>query len=136
LIVRTQWLFGAGGQNFVATILRLARERAELKVVNDQHGRPTYTADLAAALWKLIAGGVRGTVHCANEGVATWFDLAGAAVTAAGLRTTVVPCSTADMPRPARRPAFSALDCSRFAQLVGSPPRAWQIALPEYVAAF
>jgi len=131
LIVRTQWLFGVGGPNFVATILRLARERPELKVVNDQHGRPTYAPDLAVALWKLIACEARGTVHCANAGAATWFDLATAAVAAAGLRASVVPCSTVDMPRPAPRPRFSVLDCTRYEGLVGSPLRPWQAALKQ-----
>ena len=131
LIVRSQWLFGAGGPNFVATILRLARERPELKVVNDQHGRPTYAPDLAVALWKLIACDARGTVHCANEGEATWFDVARAAIIAAGLRTLVVPCTTADMPRPARRPQFSVLDCARYGGIVGSPLRPWQAALKQ-----
>jgi len=131
LIVRTQWLFGFGGPNFVGTILRLAHERSELKVVNDQHGRPTYAPDLAAALWKLIACDARGTVHCANEGVTTWFDLATAVVVGAGLRTMVLPCSTAEMPRPARRPLFSALDCTRYQSIVGSPLRPWQAALKQ-----
>ena len=131
LIVRTQWLFGEGGPNFVATILRLARERPELKVVNDQHGRPTYAADLAVALWTLIARDARGTVHCANEGAATWFDVAKAAIEIAGLHTTVVPCSTADMPRPARRPPYSVLDCTRYEGIVGSPLRPWQAALKQ-----
>ena len=131
LIVRSQWLFGEGGPNFVATILRLARERPELKVVNDQHGRPTYAPDLAAALWKLIACGAQGTVHCANEGVATWFELAKAAIEIAGLRTTVVPCTTAEMPRPAPRPAFSVLDCTRYQSIVGSPLRSWQLPLRQ-----
>jgi len=131
LIVRTQWLFGPGGANFVATIVRLARERSELKVVNDQHGRPTYAPDLAAALWKLVACGARGTVHCANEGAATWFELATAAVAAAGLRTAVVPCSTGDMPRPARRPPYSVLDCTRYEGIAGSPLRPWQLALKQ-----
>ena len=71
-------LFGSADAPY--TILRLARERPELKVVNDQHGRPTYAPDLAAALWKLIACDARGTVHCANEGAATWFDVAKAAI--------------------------------------------------------
>ncbi|MFN2572418.1 MAG: dTDP-4-dehydrorhamnose reductase [Gemmatimonadales bacterium] len=133
LIVRSQWLFGQGGPNFVATIVRLARERQELKVVNDQHGCPTSSADLGAALWKLIAVGARGTVHCANEGVATWYDLACAAVAAAGLTTTVLPCSTAEMPRPAYRPPFSALDCTRYSALVGAPLRHWTEPLREYV---
>ena len=132
LIVRSQWLFGEGGPNFVATILRLARERSELKVVNDQHGRPTYGPDLAAALWKLVACGAQGTVHCTNDGVATWFDLATAAVAAAGVRTSVVPCSTADMPRPAPRPAFSVLDCGKYEKLVGSRLRPWRAGLGEY----
>jgi len=131
LIVRSQWLFGVGGPNFVATILRLARERPELKVVNDQRGRPTYAPDLAVGLWKLISCDARGTVHCANEGEATWFDVARAAISAAGLRTPVVPCTTADMPRPARRPQFSVLDCTRYEGLVGSPLRPWQAALKQ-----
>ena len=133
VILRTQWLFGVGGPNFVATILRLARERSTLQVVNDQHGRPTYAADLAAALWELIARDARGTVHCANEGVATWFDVATAAVAAAGVRTTVVPCSTGEMPRPAPRPQFSVLDCTRYTSLLGAPLRPWRDAIPEYV---
>jgi dTDP-4-dehydrorhamnose reductase len=133
LIVRTQWLFGEGGPNFVATILRLARERSELKVVNDQHGRPTYARDLAGALWKLIACDARDTVHCANEGVATWFEVALATVAAAGLDTAVEPCTTGEMPRPAPRPAFSVLDCTRYHSIVGSPLRAWQPALVETI---
>ncbi|HYX83062.1 MAG TPA: dTDP-4-dehydrorhamnose reductase [Gemmatimonadales bacterium] len=132
LIVRSQWLFGEGGSNFVATIVRRARERRELQVVNDQHGCPTSSADLATALWNLIAHGAGGTVHCANAGVATWYDLACAVVATAGLATTVIPCSTADMPRPAHRPAYSALDCSRYATLVGAPLRHWSEALREY----
>ena len=135
LIVRTQWLFGEGGPNFVATILRLARERSELKVVNDQHGRPTYARDLAGALWKLIACDARGTVHCANEGVATWFEVAKATVAAAGLDTAVEPCTTGEMPRLAPRPAFSVLDCGRYQRIVGSPLRSWQPALVEAINA-
>ena len=134
LIVRSQWLFGEGGPNFVATILRLARERSELKVVNDQHGRPTYAPDLAVALWKLIACDARGTVHCTNEGEATWFDVARAAIAAAGLKTPVEPCTTADMPRPAGRPPFSVLDCTHYRSIVGYPLRSWQPALGDYVA--
>jgi len=105
------------------------RASGRLKVVNDQHGRPTYAPDLALALWKLIACDARGTVHCANEGEATWFDVAHAAITAAGLRTPVLPCTTDDMPRPARRPQFSVLDCTRYEGIVGSPLRPWQAAL-------
>ena len=133
LIVRAQWLFGAGGANFVATILRLAAERSSLQVVNDQHGQPTYAPDLATALWKLIACDARGTVHCANDGVATWFDVATAAVAAAGLRTRIVACTTAQMPRPARRPEFSVLDCGKYASLAGGLLRTWTEPLTQYV---
>jgi dTDP-4-dehydrorhamnose reductase len=134
LIVRTQWLFGVGGPNFVATILRLARERPRLEVVNDQRGHPTYATDLATALWRLVACDARGVVHCANEGVASWFDVALAAVAAAGLATTIEPCSTSDMPRPAQRPEYSVLDCTRYTALVGAPLRPWKEPLAEYVA--
>lgn len=133
LIVRTQWLFGPGGANFVASILRLARERRQVKVVDDQHGRPTYAPDLAGALWTLIACDARGTVHCANDGVATWFDVARAAVAAAGVETIVEPCATEAMPRPARRPRYSVLDCTRYVALAGAPLRAWHNPVAEFV---
>jgi dTDP-4-dehydrorhamnose reductase len=133
LIVRTQWLFGVGGPNFVATILRLARERPRLEVVNDQRGHPTYAADLATALWRLVACDARGVVHCANEGVATWFDVARATTAAAGLATPVAPCATSDLPRPAQRPAYSVLDCTRCATLLGASLRSWREPLGEYV---
>ena len=133
LIVRTQWLFGVGGPNFVATVLRLARERPQLKVVNDQHGRPTYTPDLAAALWRLVACDARGTVHCANDGEATWFEVARAAIDVTGLKTVVEACSTDDMPRPARRPPFSVLDCSKCTTIVGGRLPPWREGVADYV---
>ena len=133
LIVRTQWLFGVGGPNFVATVLRLARERPQLKVVNDQHGRPTYTPDLAAALWRLVACDARGTVHCANDGEATWFEVARAAIDVTGLKTVVEACSTDDMPRPARRPQFSVLDCSKCTAIVGGRLPPWREGVADYV---
>jgi len=135
LIVRSQWLFGAGGKNFVATILHLAAQQQRLRVVNDQVGRPSHAADLARAVWRLLERGARGTVHVANEGSCTWFDLATAAVAAAGLEAVVEPCRTADVPRPARRPAYSVLDCSRFLALAGERLPPWQAAVRSYVAA-
>ena len=134
LIVRAQWLFGAGGKNFVDTILRLASEQSTLRVVNDQRGRPTYARDLAAGIWKLVGRGIRGTVHVANDGTATWFDVAAVALAAAALRTRLEPCRTADMPRPAQRPAFSVLDCSRFEALTGERLPPWDAAVREYVS--
>ena len=81
-----------------------------------------------------LACDARGTVHCTNEGEATWFDVARAAIAAAGLKTPVEPCTTADMPRPAGRPPFSVLDCTHYRSIVGYPLRSWQPALGDYVA--
>ena len=133
LIVRAQWLFGAGGKNFVDTILHLAAERSTLRVVNDQRGRPTYAGDLATAIWKLVGRGIRGTVHVANDGTATWFDVAAVALAAAALQTRLEPCRTVDTPRPAQRPAFSVLDCSRFESLTGERLPRWETAVRAYV---
>jgi dTDP-4-dehydrorhamnose reductase len=134
LIVRSQWLFGPGGRNFVTTILDLAAQRQPLRVVNDQFGRPSHAPDLARAIWRLVERDARGTVHVANEGSASWFDLATAAVAAAGIGTIVEPCRTEDVPRPAPRPKFSVLDCSRFLELTGQRLPPWRAAVRSYVA--
>jgi dTDP-4-dehydrorhamnose reductase len=114
-IVRSSWLFGARGPCFPATILRLARERDELRVVDDQVGCPTFTPHLAAALVDLGARESRpaGIVHVAGGGSCSWFEFAREIVASAGVTCQVQPCSTADMPRPATRPAYSVLRSSR-----------------------
>lgn len=133
-IVRTQWLYGPRGQHFVKTIAKLARERDELKVVDDQRGSPTSTLELAPALWDVLRLGEAGIYHAACEGEATWFDLAQAVVELCGIETvTLHPCSTAEFPRPARRPAYSVLDCSRLTALRGRPLAAWRDALSTYL---
>ncbi|HVF32920.1 MAG TPA: dTDP-4-dehydrorhamnose reductase [Acidimicrobiales bacterium] len=105
-IIRTR-----GGTGFVKTMLRLAGERDELRVVADQVGSPTFTEDLAAAIKRLVVGRLPGVFHVTNSGVATWHELAQATFSAAGLDPQrVVPVSTADYPTPARRPAYSVLD--------------------------
>lgn len=134
LIVRTSWVFGADGPNFVATILNLARTRPELKVVNDQRGRPTYASDLAAAIVSLVEVDATGIVHAANGEPCTWFDFACEIVRRAGLRTPVKPCSTAEFPRPARRPANSVLDTSRLERLIGRGMRSWRDALRDHLS--
>lgn len=134
LIVRTSWVFGPAGPNFVATILERARTHPELRVVNDQRGRPTYAPDLAGAIVALVERAASGVVHVANGGVCTWFDLARQAVTLAGLPAQVRPCTSDEFPRPARRPANSVLDTTRFERIVGRPLRGWAEALGEYVA--
>jgi dTDP-4-dehydrorhamnose reductase len=139
LVVRTSWLFGPGGPNFVATIVRLLREGKPLRVVDDQCGGPTYTPYLAAALLDLAplaAGGLGGVVHYQNREPVTWYGLAceiarlasGPAAAAA-----VVPVSTAEFPRPAVRPAFSVLDVGRFEAAVGRRVEPWEMGLSEYM---
>jgi dTDP-4-dehydrorhamnose reductase len=112
-IVRTAWLFGPHGANFVDTMLRLGAERDELNVVDDQVGCPTYAGHLAAALVEIARQRLPGIVHAAGGGACTWYDLARATFDRAGLAVTVHPCTTADFPRPAPRPAYSVLGSTR-----------------------
>jgi len=144
LIVRTSWVYGAGGKNFVETILRLAEERSSLEVVDDQVGRPTYTYDLAAALSWLCehasqgkagtAGGFPRILHVANQGAASWFEFAREIITRAGKSVEVKPVSSERLARPARRPMNSVLDTSKYDCLTKRPLREWKEALIEYLA--
>ncbi|HPD20206.1 MAG: dTDP-4-dehydrorhamnose reductase [Desulfomonilia bacterium] len=133
LIVRTQWLFGPHGRNFVSTILGLAQERDTLSVVNDQWGSPTYSKDLARALRVLIDCDARGVFHVRNRGKATWFDLARHAINLLGLPTQVVPVDTSAFPRPARRPMNGLLSTRRFTRITGKVMPSWQISLKSYI---
>lgn len=134
-IVRSSWLFGAHGSCFPATILRLAAEREELKVVDDQVGCPTFTSHLARALLDLGAGGAPpvGVLHLVGGGACSWYEFAREIIARAGSSCQVEPCSTADMPRPATRPAYSVLGSERG----GDAPRLpeWREGLREYLAA-
>ena len=130
-IVRTSWVFAARGRNFVRTILRLAAERPELRVVDDQRGRPTYADDLAGWIWALAARGATGTFHACNAGECTWFGFAREIVARAGLSARVLPVSTAEFPRPARRPRYSVLSTESFTAATGIEPRPWTEALTD-----
>jgi len=132
-LVRTSWLFGEHGPNFVATILRAARERPELKVVDDQSGSPTYTRDLAGALARLIVSRRYGTHHLTNSGVTSWYSFAREIVQAAGLETPVLPQSTAELARPAPRPAYAALDNWAWRVAGEEPLPPWQDAIRRYL---
>ncbi|HEX6023012.1 MAG TPA: dTDP-4-dehydrorhamnose reductase [Solirubrobacter sp.] len=112
-IVRTSWVFGPHGSNFVDTMLRLGAERGEVTVVDDQVGCPTYTGHLAAALVAIADARTHGVLHVAGGGSCTWWDLAVATFERAGMAVKVNRGSTADLGRPAPRPAFSVLRSTR-----------------------
>jgi dTDP-4-dehydrorhamnose reductase len=131
-IVRTAWLFGPHGPNFVDTMLRLGAERDELSVVDDQVGCPTYAGHLAAALVEIAQARTPGVLHVAGGGSCTWYDLARATFARAGLAVTVHPCTTADFPRPAPRPAYSVLGSTRRDAPVLPP---WQDGLAAHLTA-
>jgi dTDP-4-dehydrorhamnose reductase len=130
-IVRTSWLFGPTGHSFPKTILRLAGERDQLKVVDDQIGCPTYTGHLGAALVGLAGAALGGVVHMAADGQCSWFDFATATVDGAGLVTPVQPCATAEFPRPAPRPAYSVLRSERGPAVPVLPH--WRVGLAEFL---
>jgi dTDP-4-dehydrorhamnose reductase len=133
LIVRTQWLYGHAGKNFVETMLKLAGERSELTVVDDQIGSPTWTRDLALAIQALIEKGCRGTYHAANAGFVSWNGFAKEIFRLAGIDVAVSPMSTAQLGRPAARPLYSTLDCGKLVQDTGFAPEPWQEALKRYL---
>lgn len=146
IILRVSWVFGIDGHNFVKTMLRLARERDELRVVADQHGCPTYAGAIAEVLLELaarIGQGVElpwGTYHYGGTPATTWHSFA-EAILAEGSRyetlraRTVTAITTADYPTPARRPANSVLACERIAALLGIRPQPWQTGLQTMLAA-
>lgn len=135
-VVRTAWLYGAGGPNFAATMLRLARDRDTVSVVTDQLGQPTWTADLAARIVALVdADAPAGVYHGTNAGRASWFEFARAVFAEAGLDPERVrPTTAAEFVRPAPRPAWSVLGHDRWAAAGLPPMRDWREALQEAVA--
>jgi dTDP-4-dehydrorhamnose reductase len=133
-IVRTSWLFGPGGRNFVRTVAGLVAERAEIRVVADQRGAPTHVADLADCLLALVDSGLEGTYHVTNTGECTWYDLARRVGARLRPGCRVVACTSAEFPRPARRPANSRLAMARY-RAAGLPlPRPWEAAVDDYLA--
>jgi dTDP-4-dehydrorhamnose reductase len=135
IILRTAWVYGVHGQNFVKTILRAAREGRPLRVVNDQLGSPSWAQDIAGAIWTLVQNRARGTYHYTNAGSTTWHGFAGAILagaSAAGFAletTTVEAIPTSGYPTPARRPAYSVLDTGKIQSLLTAPIPHWRDSL-------
>jgi dTDP-4-dehydrorhamnose reductase len=132
-LVRTSWVYGAAGPNFVKTVLRVTREKGEMSVVGDQRGSPTWARDLAVASRRLLEVGSPGIYHLTNSGECSWYELALAAVELTGIDAEVRPITTADYPTPARRPAYSVLANRRWAELGEPPLRPWREALAEFI---
>ena len=131
-LVRSAWLFGKGGRNFVDTMMRLGAERQEVRVVDDQVGSPTFCPDLAQAIVAMLDTDEYGVHHIAGAGACSWAELAAETFARAEVECRVVPIATADMDRPAARPAFSALASERAA----TPRlRSWQEGLAAYLGA-
>jgi dTDP-4-dehydrorhamnose reductase len=120
-IIRTSWLYGSHGKNFVDTILTLSRQMAVVRVVNDQVGKPTYTVDLANKVTEIISYDP-GIYHITNDGQCSWYEFASAFI------PNTIPCLTAEFPRKAKRPAFSVL-----ANTKTQPLRHWKEAVHEYI---
>lgn len=135
VVIRTGWLHSPHGRNFVKTMLRLADERDELRVVDDQVGTPTSAATLAAAIATVIDSSTwhGGIFHCSNEGVASWYDLAVATLEAAGKHCRVVPVATSEYPTAAARPPYSVLDKHKIRDTYGASTPHWHDALIETI---
>jgi len=138
LILRTAWVFSPFGDNFVTKMVRMAAERPQLQVVNDQWGSPTYAVDLAEKVLQLVAQvherpWISGLFHLTNSGAATWHDLAREAVALSGHRTHVLPVSTDFFPSKVHRPAYSVMDCSFFEKTFGLRLRPWNEALQHCI---
>lgn len=133
-IVRTSWLYGYIGKNFVKTVRRVIREKGAITVVNDQRGNPTNANDLAHHILKLALTEEYGIYHCTGNGECSWYDFAKKIAEYSGFGDVVKPCTTEEYPSPTKRPAYSslrnlALECS-----VGDEMRDWQVALEEYIS--
>lgn len=135
VVLRTSWLYGAGGLNFVDTIRRLARERSALDVVDDQVGRPTWTVSLSEVIGELLKADVVGTFHATDGGEAvSWHGFATEIVARDGQATVVRPVPSTAFPRPAARPAYSVLDLSATERVLRRPMVEWRDALARYLA--
>ncbi|MBJ8006853.1 dTDP-4-dehydrorhamnose reductase [Bacillus mycoides] len=132
-IVRTSWVFGLYGNNFVKTMLRLAEEKKELGVVHDQVGSPTYTTDLASFIINLVQTDKYGVYHGSNSGVCSWYEFAKEIFEQSNIEIVVNPLTTEDFPRPAARPKYSVLDKGMIEESGFEPFQDWKKALKDFL---
>lgn len=132
-IVRTSWLYGYNGNNFVKTILKAGKEKGHLDVVNDQRGNPTNAEDLSHHILKLALSEEYGTYHCTGIGECSWYDFASKIIEYAGIKCTVSPITSDKLTRAAKRPSYSSLDNMMLSSTVGDEMREWQEALKMFI---
>ncbi len=134
-IVRTAWLYGKNGKNFVTTIINKAKEEHFLRVVDDQRGSPTYTWDLAGAIKCLVEMGATGLFHVTNRGLCSWYTFARKIIEYVGIKeVTIEPITSACLNRKAPRPAFSGMSTSKFTEVTGKTLRFWPLALEDFLS--
>lgn len=132
-IVRTAWVYGEYGNNFVKTMLKLATEKSEIGVVHDQIGSPTYTVDLADFIIELVQTNKYGIYHCTNSGSCSWYEFAKAIFEEASIDINVIPLTSEQFPRPAKRPNYSVLENMALQVNDFSPRRHWRDALNTFI---
>jgi dTDP-4-dehydrorhamnose reductase len=135
LLIRSSWLYGRNGKNFVKTIIEKARTEKNLKVVDDQVGSPTFTWDLASAVQLLVEGQYTGIFHVTNRGNCSWYEFAQRIVKFSSVNEiSVTPIKSDVLARPAKRPPYSVLSCRKFIASTGKTMRYWQVALDDFIS--
>lgn len=132
-IVRTAWLYGYVGHNFVYTMRKLGKDKDTINVVNDQRGNPTHANDLAYHILKLIETEEYGVYHCTGKGECTWYDFAKMIIELSGEKCEVKPCTSEEYKTPAKRPEYSSLDNMMLRNTVGDEMRDWKDAIKSFV---
>lgn len=133
VIVRTEWIYGDGGESFITKVVRAARANGSAQVVDDQSGAPTYAKDLAAPIAELINRQRQGIYHVTNAGSTTWYGFARHIFSVLGIDVPCTPLTSEQLKRKAPRPAYSVLDCTKMTSDTGLRMRGWQEAVEEYL---
>jgi len=134
LIIRTAWLYGPNGNNFIRTILKLANQQNEIRVVNDQTGCPTYTMDLATSIKSILTKDIKGILNITNSGSCTWYELAKTILELKNKTVNLIPVNSEQFVQAAPRPSYAALNTNKFIKLTKVELRIWQEALKDYLS--